>query len=94
MLLCEKGEETMRFHISTDYMLNNISKMKKRLWSVCRWWLIAIMVETRKHSLTFASELSGTSESAFSKFLMNNKKVKKYGVIICNPLMFLMIKIF
>lgn len=32
------------------------------------------MVETRKHSLTFASELSGLNKSQFSKFLKNNNK--------------------
>ncbi len=51
--------------------------MKERLRFICLWYLISLMVETRKHSLTFASELSGISKSAFSKFLMNNKKVIK-----------------
>jgi len=51
--------------------------MKEKLRFICLWYLISLMVETRKHSLTFASELSGISKSAFSKFLMNNKKVIK-----------------
>jgi predicted HTH domain antitoxin len=51
--------------------------MEKRLRFVCLWYMISLMVETRKHSLTFASELSGITKSAFSKFLMNNKKAAK-----------------
>ncbi len=35
---------------------------------------------TRKHSPTFASGLSGTDKSAFSKFLMNDKDVTKYAL--------------
>jgi hypothetical protein len=33
------------------------------------------MVESRKHSLTFAAELSGLKKSQFSKFLKNNNKI-------------------
>lgn len=67
----------MRFHIFRDFIISNISTMRKRLRFVCLWYLISLMVETRKHSLTFASELSGISKSAFSKFLMNNEKAAK-----------------
>jgi hypothetical protein len=67
----------MRFHTLRDYILNNISMMEKRLRFVCLWYMISLMVGTRKHSLTFASELSGITKSAFSKFLMNNKKAAK-----------------
>ncbi|WP_207679534.1 hypothetical protein [Desulfonema magnum] len=51
----------MRFHKFRDAVLNKIS-MKFRLRIVCLWYLISLMAETRKHSLTFASELSGTEE--------------------------------
>jgi len=71
-----KKEEVIRFHIFRDFIISNISMMKKRLRSVCLWYLILLMIETRKHSLTFASELSGITKSAFSKFLMNNKNIK------------------
>jgi len=76
-LLSKKGEENMRFHIFKKNILSNISNMKKGLRFVCLWYIIAIMVGTRKHSLAFASELSGMTKSAFSKFLMNNKSVVK-----------------
>ncbi|QTA88100.1 transposase [Desulfonema magnum] len=69
----------MRFHKFRDAVLNKIS-MKFRLRIVCLWYLISLMAETRKHSLTFASELSGTEKSAFSKFLKNNKDVAKYSL--------------
>ena len=67
----------MRFHILRDYVFNNIRSMKENIRFTCLWYLISLMLETRKHSLTFASELSGISKSAFSKFLMNNKNVIK-----------------
>ncbi len=67
----------MRFHKFRDSILNKIS-MKFRLRIVCPWYLISLMAGTRKHSPTFASELSGTDKSAFSKFLMNNKDVAKH----------------
>mgnify|MGYP001556961661 CR=1 FL=1 len=67
----------MRFHILRDNIFSNIRIMKENLRFTCLWYLISLMAETRKHSLKFASELSGISKSAFSKFLMNNKKVIK-----------------
>jgi len=66
----------MRFHILRDYIFDFIN-IKVRLRFVCLWYLLSLMVETRKHSVTFASELSGISKSVFSKFLMNNKDVTK-----------------
>ena len=36
------------------------------------------MVDTRKHSLTFASELSGLTKAQFSKFLKNNNNTTFY----------------
>lgn len=47
---------------------------------ICMWMIISFMTETRKHSLTFASELSGIDKSAFSKFMMNNKDAAKYAL--------------
>ncbi len=64
----------MRFHKLRDGILNKIG-IKIRLRIVCLWYLISLMIETRKHSLTSASELSGLGISSFSKFLQNNKDV-------------------
>jgi len=67
----------MRFHEFRDAVLKRIG-IRKRLQTVCLWFVISFMVETRRHSLTFASGLSGLDKSAFSKFLLNNKDVIKY----------------
>lgn len=67
----------MRFHKLRDGILNKIG-IKIRLRIVCLWYLISLMIETRKHSLTSASELSGLGISSFSKFLQNNKDVITY----------------
>jgi len=64
----------MRFHTLKNWMLKNID-MRKRLQTVCLWFLISLMVETRKHSLTFAAELSGLDRAQFCKFLRNSRKV-------------------
>jgi len=64
----------MRFHTLGDWILKNIG-MKKRLQAVCLWFLLSLMVETRKHSLTFAAEIPGLSKAQFCKFLRNNRKV-------------------
>jgi len=61
----------MRFHKLRDGILNKIG-IKIRLRIVCLRYLISLMIETRKHSLTSASELSGLGISSFSKFLQNN----------------------
>ncbi len=47
---------------------------------ICLWYILSIMIETRKHSLSFASKVSGMDKSAFSKFLMNNTEVIKYSL--------------
>lgn len=67
----------MRFHRFRDAVLNKIS-IKRRLQIICLQYLISLMVETRKHSLSFAAGLSDTDISAFSRFLLNNKNVIKY----------------
>jgi hypothetical protein len=67
----------MRFHKFRDGLLNKIG-IKIRLRIVCLWYLISLMVETRKHSLRSASELSGLGISSFSKFLRNNRDAVMY----------------
>jgi len=67
----------MRFHRLRDAILSKIS-IKRRLQIICLWYLISLMVETRKHSLTFAAGLSEKDISAFSRFILNNKDIIKY----------------
>lgn len=67
----------MRFHFFRDSILNKIC-VRIRLQTLFLWYLISLMTETRKHSLTFASGLSGIGISSFGKFLCSNEKVIVY----------------
>ena len=67
----------MRFYQLRNWILENI-EIKKRLQTVCLWFLLSLMVETRKHSLTFAASFSGLNKAQFSKFLKNNRKTAAY----------------
>ncbi len=46
----------------------------KRLQNVALWYLLSLMIKTPKHSLTFASKISGMHKSQFSRFLKNSNK--------------------
>ena len=52
--------------------------MKLRLQVVFFWYLVSLMVETRKHSLNFAATLSGLNPSQFSKLLRNHFGIAAY----------------
>ena len=67
----------MRFHFFRDSILSKIC-VKVRLQTIFLWYLISLMIETRKHSLTFASGLSGIGIPSFGKFLCNNEKIIVY----------------
>ncbi len=67
----------MRFHTLRDRILNN-TVIRKRLQIICLRYLLSLSVETRKHSLTFASELSGIGKASFCKFLKNNHNIIAY----------------
>lgn len=43
-----------------------------RLRVVCCWYLLSLMLETRKHSLEAAAKLSGLHKSQFSRFLKDH----------------------
>ena len=49
-----------------------------RLQSICLWYLLSVMIETRRHSLTFASELSRIGKASFCKFLKNHYNILAY----------------
>jgi hypothetical protein len=44
----------------------------KRIQNVCLCYLLCLMIETRKHSLEFATVLSGLNKSQFSRLLSNH----------------------
>lgn len=49
--------------------LNNLISPRTRLRNVCVWYLLFLMVSTRKHTLRGAAEFSGINKSQFSRFL-------------------------
>ena len=58
--------------------VNNQIPVNKRLKVVCLWYLIFLMLSTRKHSLTAAARFSGLQTSQFSRFLKNHSDVAVY----------------
>jgi len=66
-------ENTVRFFKLRDWVIGKAG-IKKRLRTIFLWHLLSLMVGTRKHSLSFASALSGPNKAQFSKFLRNNCK--------------------
>ena len=67
----------MRFHILRDWIFRHI-EIKPRLRQVCLWYLLALMVETRKHSLDFAAVLSGLNKSQFCRWLQDHHDLAAY----------------
>jgi len=63
----------MRFHFFRDAVFNKIC-VKSRLKMLFFWYLLSLMIETRKHSISFASALSGIGIPSFSRFLCGNEK--------------------
>jgi len=49
--------------------LSNLIAVRPRLRNVCLWYLLYLMVSTRKHTLRGAAEFSGINKSQFSRFL-------------------------
>ena len=58
----------MRFHFFRDGLLNKIC-VKSGLKMLFFLYLMSLMPETRRHSLSFASGLSGIGVPSFSRFL-------------------------
>ncbi len=67
----------MRFYQLRNWILQQIN-VRLRLQVVCFWYIVSLMVDTRKHSLNFAATLSGPNASQFSKFLRNHLGVAAY----------------
>lgn len=67
----------MRFHTLRDWMLRQL-ELQPRLRQVCLWYLLSLMVETRKHSLDFASTLSGLNPSQFCRWLQTHHNLAAY----------------
>ena len=61
----------MRFHTLRDWIFHHV-EITPRLRQVCLWYLLSLMVETRKHSLDFAAVLSGLNKSQFCRWLQDH----------------------
>jgi hypothetical protein len=64
----------MRFYQFRDWLLQHLT-VQRRLQMVVIWYLISLMVDTRKHSLRHASTVSGLHASQFSKLLRHHRQV-------------------
>lgn len=60
--------------------LNDTLSPSLRLRKVCVWYLIYLMISTRKHTLRGASEFSGINKSQFSRFLNNHAAMAAYAL--------------
>jgi hypothetical protein len=69
----------MRFYQFRNWFFWQIP-MKLRLKAVVFWYMLSLILETRKHSLKFASVLSGFNPSRFSKFLRNHTGIAAYSL--------------
>lgn len=69
----------MNFSIFKKWLLNRI-QVNNRLKNVCIWYLLFLMVSTRKHSLDEAARFSGMNKSQFSRFLKNHSGLAVYNL--------------
>lgn len=67
----------MRFYLLRNWISNHLN-VKLRVQVVCLWYVLSLMVETRKHSLEFAASLSGLNKSQFCRFLQTHHRVAAY----------------
>jgi hypothetical protein len=67
----------MRFHRLRDWIFCHVA-IPSRLRPVCLGYLLALMVETRKHSLEFAAVLSGLNKSQFCRWLQEHHQLAAY----------------
>lgn len=70
-------EATMSYTALKKWTLQQIN-VKKRLQTVCLWYVLFLMVSTRKHSLTAAARFSSRSTSQFSRLLDNHCDIPVY----------------
>ncbi len=67
----------MRFYIFRNRLLKKLN-VSKRLQRICLWYVISLMVTTRKHSLEHASAISGKNSSQFSRLLKDHPDTAIY----------------
>jgi hypothetical protein len=72
-------EVVMNFRILKTWVLNRI-QVNNRLKDVCLWYLLCLMVSSRKHSMEEAARFSGMNKSQCSRFLKNHSGLAVYNV--------------
>ena len=61
----------MRFYILRNWLLRELNP-RQRLREIVLWYVLSLMVITRKHSLDHACSISGKSKSQFSRLLKDH----------------------
>jgi hypothetical protein len=64
----------MRFYVLRNWLLKELNP-KQRLKEIVLWYVISLMIITRKHSLDHASSISGKSKSLFSRLLKEHPQL-------------------
>jgi len=72
-------EAVMNFSGFKNWLSNRIA-VKSRIKNVCLWYILYLMVATRKHSLRGAAEFSGINRSQFSRFLKRHVDIAVYSL--------------
>ena len=67
----------MRFYPLRNWIIGHLP-VKLRLQMVCMWYVLSLMVETRKHSLEFAATVSGLNKSQFCRMLNSHAHTAAY----------------
>lgn len=65
----------------TFSIVERLQNIPSRLQNVIRWYLLTIMIETQKTSLTQAQEISGLHRSQFSRLLSDNRKIAENALL-------------
>ena len=69
----------MSFSYFNKWLLNHLD-IKNRLKSICIWYLIFLMLPTRKHTIEEAAKFSGLDKSQFSRWLKNHSGLAVYNL--------------
>jgi hypothetical protein len=62
------------------------SAISERLETVVGWYLLSLMMESKKHSLTFAASISGLHKAQFSRLLLNVALAKDSFLLLSRAL--------
>ena len=69
----------MNFSSLRKWLLNHL-ELRKRHETICIWYLLFLMVSTRKHTLQEAARFSGFNKSQFSRLLKDHAGLAVYNL--------------